>query len=80
MIFFVTIGPGVVFALAYLLARRIDNRGIVDIAWTYAFAVPAAFYAIVAGGWPVRRALIGALGLHSEPINSVGLNSHPWLP
>ena len=34
-----------VFALFYLLARRIENYGIVDIVWSYAFAALAAFYA-----------------------------------
>jgi steroid 5-alpha reductase family enzyme len=51
------------FAVVYFIARRIDNYGIVDIAWSYAFAALAAFYAIAATGWPVRRALIGALAV-----------------
>jgi steroid 5-alpha reductase family enzyme len=49
------------FALCYALARRIDNYGIVDIAWSYAFAVLAAFYAACAPGWPMRKALIATL-------------------
>jgi steroid 5-alpha reductase family enzyme len=50
-----------IFAAVFLIARRIDNYGIVDIAWSYAFAALAAFYALAGSGWPVRRALIGAL-------------------
>ena len=50
-----------IFAAVFLMARRIDNYGIVDIAWSYAFAAMAAFYALAGSGWPVRRALIGAL-------------------
>jgi steroid 5-alpha reductase family enzyme len=50
-----------VFALCYLLARRINNYGIVDIVWSYAFAGLAAFYAVLGPGWPVRKALIAAM-------------------
>jgi steroid 5-alpha reductase family enzyme len=51
------------FALGYALARRIDNFGIVDIAWSYAFAVLAAFYAAFAPGWPVRKGLIATMAV-----------------
>jgi len=55
-----------VFALCYLLARRIDNYGIVDIVWSYAFAALVIFYAALAPGWPRRKALIcGMAGLWS---------------
>jgi steroid 5-alpha reductase family enzyme len=49
------------FALVYALARWIDNYGIVDIAWSYSFAVLAFIYAIFGAGWPVRRAMIAAI-------------------
>lgn len=49
------------FAGLYLLARRLDNYGIVDIAWSYAFAALAIFYASFGQGWPVRRALLAAM-------------------
>jgi steroid 5-alpha reductase family enzyme len=49
------------FALVYLLARRVDNYGVVDIAWSYALGGSAVFYALAGPGWTVRRALIGAL-------------------
>jgi steroid 5-alpha reductase family enzyme len=50
-----------VFALFYLLARRLNNYGIVDIVWSYAFAVLALFYAFGGDGWPVRKALIATM-------------------
>ena len=51
------------FALLYFVARRIDNYGIVDIAWSYAFGALAAFYALFAPGWPVRRAFLAAMAV-----------------
>lgn len=50
-----------VFALFYLLARRINNYGIVDIVWSYAFAVLAVFYAACAPGWIARKWLIATM-------------------
>jgi len=61
LIFTALAGLCAAFALCYILARRIDNYGIVDIAWSYAFAVLAAFYAACAPGWPMRKALIATL-------------------
>ena len=53
------------------VARRIDNYGIVDIAWSYAFGALAVFYALVGPGWPVRRALIAAMaGLWSARLGT----------
>ncbi len=43
------------------LARRLDNYGIVDIAWSYAFAPVAVLYAALAAGWAPRRWLVAAL-------------------
>ncbi|QYM79286.1 DUF1295 domain-containing protein [Horticoccus luteus] len=53
----------VVFGCLYLLARRLDNYGIVDIAWSYAFGLLVAFYAFAAPGWLPRRLLLGALAV-----------------
>lgn len=58
-----TAGLCLLFAGVYRLARRIDNYGIVDIAWSYAFGLLALFYALAAGGWGPRRALIAALAV-----------------
>jgi steroid 5-alpha reductase family enzyme len=54
-------GLCVIFGCFYLLAKRIDNYGIVDIVWSYAFAILAIFYAFLGEGWPVRRALIASM-------------------
>lgn len=51
------------FVFLYLVARRIDNYGVVDIAWSYAFGALAALYAVLGPGWTVRRALITSLAL-----------------
>jgi steroid 5-alpha reductase family enzyme len=51
------------FAGLYALARRLDNYGIVDVAWAYAFAALAGFYALFGQGAPSRRALIAALAV-----------------
>jgi steroid 5-alpha reductase family enzyme len=50
-----------VFLCVYALARAVDNYGIVDIAWSYSFAVLAGIYALFGSGWPERRALIAAM-------------------
>ncbi len=50
-----------IFSVCYLLARRLENYGIVDIAWSYAFGALTAFYALFAAGWPVRRALLATM-------------------
>jgi steroid 5-alpha reductase family enzyme len=55
------VGLCAVFAVVYALARAIDNYGIVDIAWSYAFAALALAYALFGAGWPVRRAMVAAL-------------------
>lgn len=49
------------FAGVYALARRIDNYGIVDVAWSYAFAGLGTFYAVTATGWLPRRLLVGLM-------------------
>lgn len=51
------------FAALYAVARRMNNYGIVDIAWSYAFGALAAFYALLGPGWPVRRALLAAMAV-----------------
>jgi steroid 5-alpha reductase family enzyme len=49
------------FAWCFRLARRLDNYGVVDIAWSYAFGAVALLYAALASGWLPRRLLVGAL-------------------
>lgn len=53
----------VLFAGAYFIARRMENYGIVDIAWSYAFGALALFYAVFGPGLGSRRALIATLGI-----------------
>ena len=60
------------FAATYWLARRLDNYGIVDVVWAYAFGPLAVFYAATGPGWGPRRSLLalmvliwsGRLGTH----------------
>lgn len=61
LIFLALAGLCGLFAGLYLVARRIDNYGIVDIAWSYAFAVLVLFYAALAPGWPLRKWLLASM-------------------
>ncbi len=70
-----TAGMCLAFAAVYLVARRLDNYGVVDIAWSYAFAALALFYALAAPGWPLRRALIAALAI----VWSLRLGTHLYV-
>lgn len=65
-------GSCVAFAAAYLVARRLNNYGIVDIVWSYAFAAVAFYYAWSGDGWSLRRALFTGLVL----VWSVRLGTH----
>ena len=56
-----TVGTALVFAAVYGLARRLDNYGVVDVAWSYAFGLLAGFYAIAGAGWPGRRFVLAAM-------------------
>jgi steroid 5-alpha reductase family enzyme len=49
------------FAVLFVIARRIQNFGIVDIAWALGFAPVAALYGHFAGGTFARRLLITAM-------------------
>lgn len=52
---------GLLFAGTYALARRMENYGIVDIVWSYAFGALALFYAAAAHGWAPRRWMLAAM-------------------
>lgn len=52
---------GVGFAALYVVCRRIDNYGFVDVAWSYAFALLAGFYALAGHGWLARRLLLALM-------------------
>lgn len=65
-------GLAVLFALLWLLCRWLDNYGFVDVAWSYAFAGVAVFYAWFAPGWYLRRFTLAAMAV----LWSVRLGSH----
>ncbi len=54
-------GLAVVFGLFFIVARRINNYGVVDIIWSYAFAALAIYYAMLGDGWLIRRILIACM-------------------
>ncbi len=66
---------GLLFAGTYALARRMENYGIVDIVWSFAFGALALFYAAAAPGWAPRRWVIAALVV----IWSARLGTHLYL-
>jgi steroid 5-alpha reductase family enzyme len=49
------------FAVFFRIARGMDNYGIVDVVWSYAFGPVAVLYAALAPGWLPRRILVAAL-------------------
>lgn len=51
----------ILMAVVWRIAVRIGNAGIVDIAWSAGFAPIALFFALLADGYWIRRALIAAL-------------------
>jgi steroid 5-alpha reductase family enzyme len=55
------IGLCAAFAGLFLLCRRLDNYGFVDVAWSYAFALLAGFYAVLGSGWGPRRAILAIM-------------------
>jgi steroid 5-alpha reductase family enzyme len=57
----VTAGLCALFHSVFVLARRIDNYGIVDVAWSYAFGVLAIAYALVLPGAWERRTLLAVM-------------------
>jgi len=72
--------PACAFAIGLMLviwwlALRINNLGIVDIAWSYAFAPVAIFYAATMHGDPVRRWLMAGM----VTVWSVRLGTHLYI-
>lgn len=57
------VGLCLLFAAVYLVARRMGNYGVVDIAWSYAFGLMVLFCAVFAAGWAPRRWLLASLVL-----------------
>jgi steroid 5-alpha reductase family enzyme len=50
-----------VFLGLFFIAKRVENYGLVDIAWSYAFGALTVFYALVAHGWAPRRLAIATM-------------------
>jgi steroid 5-alpha reductase family enzyme len=65
---------GLVFAAVYFVGRRIDNYGVVDVAWSYAFGGLAVFYAVAGEGWFARRGVIASMVV----LWSLRLGTHLW--
>lgn len=49
------------FAALFFVARRVDNFGLVDMAWSLGFAPVAVFFAWGGHGDPVRRATVAVM-------------------
>ncbi len=49
------------FSLTFLLCRRMDNYGIVDVVWSYTFTLVAWFYSFAGDGWSMRQLVIASL-------------------
>lgn len=47
--------------IVWFFARRMNNAGIVDIWWSFAFTPVAIFYGIFGNGFPTRQGLIAAM-------------------
>jgi steroid 5-alpha reductase family enzyme len=53
----------ILFVIVWVIARRIDNYSIVDIAWSYALTPLVLWYAYAGTGDAVRKGVAVALGL-----------------
>ena len=63
------------FVGVYLLARRLNNYGIVDVAWSYAFTVVAFVYGFAGSGTLSRRIVLTSL----VTLWSVRLGTHLYV-
>ena len=63
LMLFALLGLGVLFAWVYVLARRLDNYGVVDVAWSYSFGLIGIFYALAGTGWVPRRIAVAVTAL-----------------
>src|ERR1700744_4593983 len=48
--------------IVWKIALRVDNLGIIDIAWSASFLPLAIFFALMAHGDPIRRWLVAIMG------------------
>ncbi|HET7535122.1 MAG TPA: DUF1295 domain-containing protein [Candidatus Didemnitutus sp.] len=63
LVLFALAGAAAIFAIAFALARRVNNFGIVDVVWSLGFAPLAGLYAWASSGLPLRRTLIAAMAI-----------------
>ena len=52
----------VVFLGAWAILLRTTNAGWVDVAWGFGMGILAVLFAVLGPGYPLRRAVVGALG------------------
>lgn len=46
---------------AWVIARRMNNAGIADVAWAFGFTIVAAIFFAIGTGAPARRSLLAAI-------------------
>jgi steroid 5-alpha reductase family enzyme len=63
MIVVALLGMVVVMTVVWLIQRKTNDAGIVDVAWTFGVGGSAAFFATFSDGDPWRRMLVGGLSL-----------------
>ncbi len=51
----------VIFSITYLVCRRLNNYGFVDVVWSFSFVPLAWFFALNATGWSMRQLVIASL-------------------
>lgn len=56
-------GLCLLFTGVYFVARSLDNYGVVDVAWAYAFGLLGVFYSLAGTGWMPRRIAVGVTAL-----------------
>jgi steroid 5-alpha reductase family enzyme len=57
-----TLAAAVLFFALWVVGRKRKNYGTVDVGWTAGVGLMAVFCALVGGGWPLRRLLVGLMG------------------
>ncbi len=45
----------------WLIQRRLNDGGVVDVAWSYGIGIVAVYFALVTGGFAGRKLLVGAM-------------------
>ncbi len=53
----------VLMAVVWVVCRKLNNAGFVDVAWSYGFSVVAVVYALAGQGDPLRKGIIAVMVL-----------------